>query len=130
MPLLVIFPLLVNGEYTEGVCVNHYASKGRRSKFILSIVEFKSKDNYIYHSIAIDNFIKNGEKVTVVYDASDPQDNQILTFTSIYLSLWSILSGIALVICTALYYAARDDKYERAQKNKWTFKNPWKRKNS
>jgi hypothetical protein len=118
LPVLIILPLLNEGETTEGKCLynNHHS---------WSIVQVELGE-YIYEITVLDALYEPGEKVKIAYDPKNTDDYVVLGFAGIYLNKWGVISGMMIFVSTALYFSARDDKHERAQKDKWVFKNPWK----
>jgi hypothetical protein len=118
LPIIVILPLLNDGERTVGTCLynNHRT---------WSLVQVELGNSF-YEITVLDALYEPGEKVNIAYDPKNINDYVVLGFAGIYLNKWGVISGMIIFVSTALYFTARDDKYEKAQKNKWTFKNPWK----
>jgi hypothetical protein len=118
LPLSHNAKLLLFGKRVVGTVVEYDMIKGNarndRMPGIsnISIVSFKANGKQYKTYSSLNAVFDIGEQITVIYKEDDPQENILLTFSSLYTGYGLVLTGFVLMVWMAFYltYGSRKRK--------------------
>ena len=125
MVLILLLPLgrhwrlLTFGERTTGTAMEYTRHKklnlyGEALLIEATEVHFMAGDSLVKTLGPVDYAIEPGTRVRVYYNPKDPSDNMLFSFACLYLSNYSILPLILIIVWYAFYLSFNNyhrDKY-------------------
>lgn len=113
--------LLSMGERVEGTVTAFEAQSkinmiGETELFYASEVQFMAGDSLVHTLGPVDHEMKTGRVIPVYYLQADPSQNCLFNFTCLYLTSYSILPVILLIVWYAFYLTYNN--YHRENRGK------------
>lgn len=118
------------GTIGEFVLLVHEPRIGERTVQYASEVFFLAGDSVCLTHGPFDQEMTTGETVSIIYDPENPTRNCLLTFSSFYLSSYTILPVILLVLWGAFYLSFNYYRKNSRSGSRTPASSPYRKRNS